>query len=468
MSKIDIEYGSETLTIEVPVRCDVRGMGSADALPDPAAAVRRSYGKPIESAPLIELARAKLENNPRSNAVVVVSDNTRPVPYRGDEGILVPLLKTLLEAGYSQERITLLIGNGSHREMSKSEIEAMLGLGQAGFNLPVVNHDYEKLEELVLVGETKRGSPVRINRLYEEADLKIVTSLVESHFMAGASGGRKAICPAIAGKETLRIFHGPQILESRAAADLVLEGNPCSEEAEQAAELAGCDFSVNVTLDAAKRITGVYSGNIVASHRAAVQKIREYAVVRLDRQYDLVVIPGGFVAVNHYQAAKAAIEASRAVKPGGVIVVIARHTDPDPVGSEDYKKTLAMLKRDGSDQFLRTIKSREWIFTHDQWETQMWCKVLDVIGDEENLIYCSLEISDSAYSLLPGVPGMGFLKDEEKDSKRPAGEVMTLLAERALSSAIEKLRVRLGRDPDMLLLQDGPYGVPEVFPTASS
>jgi len=468
MSRIDIEYGSEILKIEMPVQCDVRGMGSTDALPDPAAAIRRSYTQPIDSPPLVELARAKLENNPRSNAVVVVSDNTRPVPYRGVKGILVPLLKTLLDAGYSQDRITILIGTGSHREMSKSEIEAMLGIGEAGFNVPVINHDYENREQLVLVGETRRGSPVRINRLYIEADLKIITSLVESHFMAGASGGRKAICPAIVGKETLRIFHGPEILESPAAADLVLEGNPCSGEADQAAELAGCDFSVNVTLDAAKRITGVYSGDITASHRAAVHKIREYAVVRLDRRYDLVVIPGGFVAVNHYQAAKAAIEASRAVKPGGMIVVIARHGDPDPVGSEDYKTTLAMLKRDGPDQFLRTIKSQGWTFTHDQWETQMWCKVLDVIGNEENLVYCSLDISEDEYSLLPGIPGLRFLKDNELDSGRPTKELMTLMAERALHAGVEKLRSRLRRDPEVLLLKDGPYGVPEVNPTMGS
>ena len=460
MPRMKIEYGTVDLAVELPFPCDVRGMSSAEPLSNPGEAIRQSYAQPIGSPPLAELAESKLRRNPESSAVVVVSDNTRPVPYRGADGILIPLLEALISAGYLQERITILIGTGSHRPMGESEIEDLLGLREAGFDLPVVNHDYQKREDLVFIGKTRRGSPVRINKLYAGADLKIVTGLVESHFMAGASGGRKSICPAIASKETLQIFHGPEILESPAAADLVLEGNPCSQEAEQAAELAGCDFSVNVTLDSAKRITGVYSGDIFTSHRAAVQKIREYVTVPVDGLYDLVLIPGGFVAINHYQAAKAAVEACRAVKPGGVIVLVARHSDRDPIGSQDYKKTLALLKRDGPKQFLRTIKSKDWTFTHDQWETQMWGKVLDRIGVDENLIYCSLEIPDEGYAILPGIPGLRYLTNEERTSGRPAEELMALMVERAVGAAIDTLRARLGRDPRILLLRDGPYGVP--------
>jgi len=462
MSRIHIEYGPDTLTIEVPAACEVGAMGAATALSDPAAAIRQSFEQPIDSPPLAELARSRLAANPRATAVAVVSDNTRPVPYRGGGGILIPLLETLRQAGFPDERITILIGGGSHRDMSQAEIEAMLGISRAGFEVPVINHDYERAEDLVLVGETRRGSPVRINRLYVEADLKIVTGLVESHFLAGASGGRKAICPGIVSKETLRIFHGPEIIESPASADLVLDGNPCSEEAEQAAELAGCDFAVNVTLDSAKRLTGVYSGNIRSTHRAAVAKIREYVVIPLERRYDLVIIPGGFVAVNHYQAAKAATEASRAVKPGGTIVLVTRHTDPDPVGSGDYKHSLRMLKRSGAKGFLKTIKSPEWTFTHDQWETQIWGKVLEVIGVEENLIYCSLDIPEPEYSFLPGTAGMNLLSPEERTKEHSDVELMRMMAERAVRGAIEDLRGRLGRDPEVLFLPDGPYGVPEV------
>ncbi|MBA7561513.1 hypothetical protein ES708_03151 [subsurface metagenome] len=462
MPLLEIEYGADTLAVKIPMACDIKGMGPATVLTDPAREFRRSYEQPIDSPPISEIARKKLKSRAGSRAVIVVSDNTRPVPYKGETGLLIPLLQTLIEAGYSEDRISLLVGKGSHRDMTDAEIEAMLGIRKAGFNVPVAQHDYEEEGNLVYIGKTLRGSPVRINRLYTEADLKVVTSLVESHFMAGASGGRKAICPAIVGKETLRIFHGPEILESPKTADLVLDGNPCSDEAEQAAALAGCDFAVNITLDAAKNITGIFCGDIFASHRAAVDKIREYVVVQLHKRYDLVLIPAGFVGVNHYQAAKAAIEASRAVKPGGMIVIVARHSDPDPIGSGDYRETLAMLKRLGPKRFLQTIKSPDWVFTHDQWETQMWCKVLDVIEEESNLIYCSLEIPEENYSILPCVPGNAFVSREDLHGADNPEKRIRLIVERSVGSAVQRLRKEKGRDPEVLFLKDGPYGIPEV------
>jgi nickel-dependent lactate racemase len=469
--RIGIQYGTDTLSVDLPVSCDVKGMRPVPALADPAAAILRSYRRPIGTASLGELASRTLSADPGSRAVVVVSDNTRPVPYRGRQGILPPLLRSLIQAGFSQERISVLVGRGSHRPMTDAEVEAMLGLRESGFRTPMVQHDYEDAKNLLNVGRTARGSPVEINRLYVEAELKIVTGLVESHFMAGASGGRKAICPAIAGKRTLRVFHGPEVLASPLAADLVLDGNPCNEEAEQAAGLAGCDFCVNVTIDAERRITGVFSGELFASHRRAVEKIREYVTVELDRRYDLVLVPAGFVGVNHYQGAKAAVEASRAVKPGGGIVVIARHRDPDPIGSAEYRKTLAMLKQDGPERFLRAITSPHWSFLHDQWQTQMWGKVLKAVGPEGKLVYCCLEIPETGYAILPGVSGYEFLSGVGQSGPRGRLETMQAMVQSAAVSLLRERRrrtawrQRAGREPEALLLEDGPYGVPQVSRT---
>jgi nickel-dependent lactate racemase len=464
MNLISVEYGESRIRVELPVPCDELGMGAAVPLPDPAAAIQAALQTPLGALSLRELARGRAGSEGR--AVIVVSDNTRPVPYRGAQGILAPLLRTLLQAGFTEQRITVLIGTGSHRRMSPPEIEAMLGLAEAGFRVPVENHVYDREENLVLVGRTRRGSPVKINKLYMEADLKIVTGLVESHFMAGASGGRKGICPAVAGKETLRIFHGPEVIGSPLSADLVFEGNPCHEEAEEAAELAGCDFAVNVTLDSVRRLTGVFCGDIRESHRAAVSRIREYVVVALKKRYDLVIIPGGFVSINHYQATKAAMEATRALRPGGMVVLIARHRDVDPVGSADYKRTLAMLVEQGSAVYLRTITSPSWQFVHDQWETQIWGRILEVLGSPRNLVYCSLEIPREEYRFLPCRPGIDLLSEAERGWSRSPEELMQLMAGRAVHVAVEELAARLGRSPEVLFLRDGPYGIPELTPTA--
>lgn len=459
MQHFPLEYGSGHLNISSPIGLDIRGM-----LPAPPAlrgenAVPQALQAPIQSDSLAAIARQKLQANPYAQAVIVVSDNTRPVPYRGPGGLMRHLIGTLVQVGFSQSQIVVLIGAGSHRNMVGQEIEDMLGLHESGFGaVAVVNHEYEKDDQLVDLGLTRKGSRVLINQRYYEADLKIVTGLVESHFMAGASGGRKGICPGIVGKETLNLFHGGKFLHSAQAADLVLEGNPLHDEALEVAQLAGCDFLVNATIDAEKRITGVFAGDLLAAHQAAVATIREYVVVPLAQRYDIVLVPAGFVGVNHYQAGKAAVEASRAVKPGGRMVIVGKHTDPDPIGGAGYKEALRLLREDGHEIFLRKILQPGWQLIQEQWQVQMWCKVLDVIGSPDHLSYCSLDIPREDYEILPGLAGISLLSDEEIAD---LGEfrAMELMVERVLARVIEETGLP---KPAVLLLKDGPYGIPVV------
>ncbi|MEZ4825149.1 MAG: nickel-dependent lactate racemase [Bacteroidia bacterium] len=455
MKTIFPEYGNARLEVHVPPQTETRGMQGSPAPLEGKVAIAYALEHPCSSPSLAEIAREKLARNPSSNAVIVVSDNTRPVPYKGEDGLIAPLIQTLLDQGFQASQITVLIGAGSHRNMDPAEIEAMLGLAASGLgDIAVVNHEYEVNSQLTFLGQTNRGSNVWINRLYMEADLKIVTGLVESHFMAGASGGRKGICPGIVGKETLNIFHGAKLLSSTHAADMVLEGNPLHDEALEVALMAGCDFLVNATIDGEKRITGIFAGNLQAAHQAAVQKIRTYVMVPLAHLYDIVIIPAGFVGVNHYQVAKAAIEASRAVKPGGQIIMIARHTDPDPVGGEGYKTSLKLLHATGKEKFMSMILKPEWKLIQEQWQVQMWCKVLDVVGTKENLLYCALEIPESEYEYLSVTPCISMA-----DGNTPLKKMETMV-----EKAIEFACAQSGKNtPSILFLQDGPYGIPEVL-----
>ena len=82
-------------------------------------------------------------------------------------------------------------------------------------------------------------------KIFVEADLRIVTGLVEPHFMAGYSGGRKVIVPGIAHQETIRALHSARQLVRAGVANCVLDGNPFHEEQIQAARLAGkCSPSI--------------------------------------------------------------------------------------------------------------------------------------------------------------------------------------------------------------------------------
>jgi hypothetical protein len=268
--------------------------------------------------------------------------------------------------------------------------------------------------------------------------------------MAGVSGGRKAICPGIIAEESTYLLHSGPILASPKARDLVLEGNPVHEEALKVARKAGCDMIVNVTLDSQYRLTGVFAGDLEKAHNTAVAKLHEYASIPVTKKYDLVISHSGFVGVNHYQAAKAAVVCSSIIKDSGFCVLASHHTDTDPVGSPLYKKMLRFLGEKGAEHFVKLITDPSWEFVPEQWEAQMWARLFQKIPFE-NLLYTAFEISESDFSWLPG-----------KDARSVAPEATSLkeLTEQAVSWALKELHNRDLKKPEIAVLVDGPYGIP--------
>ena len=141
---------------------------------------------------------------------ITVSDITRPVPYRGQAGILPPLLEKLEALGVRRENILIIVGTGTHRASTPQEKIDMLGPEIAG-SYAVEDHDCENLSILTSVGKTPSGTEVFLNKKFHEADVKIATGLTESHFMAGASGGRKAVCPGSGGPEDHSEISQPRV-----------------------------------------------------------------------------------------------------------------------------------------------------------------------------------------------------------------------------------------------------------------
>ena len=228
--------------------------------------------------------------------------------------------------------------------------------------------------------------------------------------MAGVSAGRKAICPALVSRRTIERFHSAQFLSSPKATNLVLEGNPCHEEALEIARRAGVDFIVNTVLNRRLELIGVFSGDLEQSHEKAVELVRRVVAIPVDREYDIVLTHGGYVGINHYQNAKAACNALPVVRENGFVILAACERDTDPVGPATYRTLLQLLKLQGPDGYLAALLNPAWKFTKDQWEPQMWGKVIGKVG-EEGLLYCTAFIPEEEQRLLPGTPGWDFLPD---------------------------------------------------------
>ena len=450
MKEVILNLGHISFPIRVPDYTDTFGMKKALLLSNPEEKIRDSLANPIDCFPLKKLVSQKMKTKPGANAVVVISDSTRPVPYSGKSGILFPVIDELIKVGLQPSKIQILVATGTHRQMSEEELRKMIDPRIFSIGLQIINHDCRKTNDLVSIGQTELGDEILINRHYVKSDIKILTGLVESHFMAGASGGRKSIALGILGKNSTYLFHSGPILDSPKAMDLVLKGNPVHEEALRVAKLAGCDMIVNVTLDSNYRLTGVFAGHLESAHTAAVAKLRSYAAIPVKKKYDLVLGHAGFVGVNHYQAAKGALTCNPLLKENSICLLAAHHTDPDPVGGSNYKKMIRLLAEVGEKKFMEMILDPSWTFIPEQWESQMWARLFKKIPPE-NLIYCSLEIPEESFSWLPGTDAR-TIAPESKNLKE--------LVEKSLAWAVKKLRRRMRREPQIAFLPDGPYGIP--------
>ncbi len=363
--QIRMDYGKNGLYIDVPennLMC-ILSMQVSDHVEDPDAAVRKAIDQPIGTRPLAELAMGK------ENACIVICDITRPVPNRV---ILPPILQTLEESGMARDDITILIATGIHRPNEGDELIALVGEHIAR-NYRVINHFARQYNTHTYLGKTSRHTEVWINSAYVNADLKITTGFIEPHLMAGFSGGRKLIVPGIASLKTVKVMHGPTILEHPNAREGQIENNPFHEEALEIARMAGVDFIVNIAMDEARRVTGIFAGDLELAHAEGVRFVRNHVLDTAPEPADIVITSsaGYPLDTSFYQAVKGLTAALPVVKEGGTIILTAECSQG--LGSPEFSELVRTVH--DFDQFMKDIY-REDYFIGDQWQYEVLANVL--------------------------------------------------------------------------------------------
>jgi lactate racemase len=444
MKTVFLPYGKKHIEIAVPHGAEVLTAEHAPPLPDPVAALGDALAHPIGTASLVQLAKC------RDDAVVVVSDNTRPVPYTGPTGILPAIIMTLQQAGI--KKIYILIGCGTHKPLLENQLREMLGVSAFQPGVDVINHVCNDTTMLRSIGRTERTPDVTVNRYYLDAGLKIVTGLVEPHFMAGYSGGRKAVCPGICGQSVTYGFHSGEILNHPKAASLILDGNPCHEESLRIARMAGVDFAINVTIDSDKKITGIFCGELEQSHLTAARFLGRHVKIPLRKRYNLVITQSGDVGLNHYQCAKTVTEVAAAVQSGGTMILAGDLFDSDVVGSSNYRTILRQLRQIGPTAFLKQIMEPGWEFVPDQWQVQMWAKTFLRLGDFSQLITCAGQLENEDAEQIPEINAAGRIR-------RTDGET-TLDYTRRITQQIINEHTQSLAPEDIAILPEGPYAIP--------
>jgi nickel-dependent lactate racemase len=319
--RVTLAYGERGLSVEVPDDSVVVQPVDAPALPDEAGAVRSAVRAPLAGPPLDRLVAGA------ERVAVVFPDLTRPMP---NTTVLPPLLDELERAGVGPERVDLLCATGTHRSATDDELAALVGVDVVD-RYRIHQHRSDDPDAHLEVGAVD-GVPVLLDRRYVVADRRILTGFVEPHFFAGWSGGPKGACPGLAATSTILEAHSPARIADPRATWLALEGNPVHEFVRAATDRCPPDLSVDVTIDKAKRLTGVFAGPLPAGHRAAVAAASRTVTRTVPGRFDVVLTTNGGHPLdrNLYQSVKGLAAAERVVEPGGIIVMAAACGDGMP------------------------------------------------------------------------------------------------------------------------------------------
>ena len=363
-----IAYGRGHLPLRLPAHARITTVRKR-ALPklvDPSGAIRNALEtEPVASPPLSRLAQGK------RSACILICDITRPVPNRL---FLRPMIETLVASGIPLDRITVLVATGLHRPNLGAELAELVGDPWVLAEVRVENHYARDEAAHVDLGRTRtRGTPVTIDRRFAEADLRIATGLVEPHFMAGWSGGRKVVAPGVAGHETIRTFHSARFMEDPLAVQCSLVGNPLHEEQLEIVKALGPCYALNTVLDEDRDLAFVSFGEIIASHQAAVDFVSGATRVPVGRKFRTVVTSSAGYPLDktYYQTIKGMVTPLDILEPGGTLIMASECSEG--FGSPEFRDAQRRLVDLGPERFLATLTAKS-LAEVDEWQTEMQLK----------------------------------------------------------------------------------------------
>ena len=432
--KINFKYGKEEITLKIPDDSKIYAPRYEPVITNVREMLSDSISNPTGCLPLNSLLRKRR----KGNIVIVVSDITRPIPYHS---FLPFLLDYIGKEGIGKDEIVIVVATGMHRPSTLDEKIYMFGKYVVE-NYKIVDHEAENDAELSLVkGKSWSDAEIRLNRYYVEAVFRILTGLVEPHFMAGFSGGRKAICPGLASLNTVQMFHGYRFLSHLNAANTILKDNPCHLENTSIARLCPADFSINIVLDQERNINKIISGEQFLSHEKTVDDVKEKSCTMVDSLTDVAITSCGGYPLDDtfYQCVKGFVNCLPALKEKGEIIAFGSCTER--IGSPEYTSLMKKYAFRHHD-FLNDIRD-EIFFIKDQWQFQMHIRVLEKLGMNHLHFYTS-SIPQEELALL-SVSGHSVAKNQlanaiqkQIDETVASGKKIAVFPEGPYCSPIER------------------------------
>ena len=276
--------------------------------------LRAALNKPINAPGFGEFLQDK------KNILLVVNDATRPTPTRAVLEIIYPVLE--------KKNFSILIATGSHRGPTEEEYGFIYGDLRDVLKEKTFVHD-AKTSACFILGRTRHGNEIRLNRLVKDADAIIPIGSVEPHYFAGYTGGRKSFMPGVADYACITANH--RLALSPGAGTTVLKGNPVAEELDDVEEILISSFnifSIMTVLDAEHRTYAAAAGDLRETYQHLIPKTDEVFVVPIARTADIVVtIALHPTDIDLYQSLKALENGKFALREGGIIILVSACRD---------------------------------------------------------------------------------------------------------------------------------------------
>lgn len=361
--KVHLQYGRKGLDVELPFsQINVLRPKYIPGLADEQAEFIKSCREPIGSPPLKKLIRTE------DRVAVVIPDGTRAMPSKR----LLHWLFTEL-AHIPSQNFTILLGTGTHRPNTPEEILEIVG-PQIFETFHVLNHnafDDSTLSDTGMVNEL--GTPLKMNKDYVKADKRIILGFIEPHFMAGFSGGYKAVFPGITDINSILDYHRAEIIGHPRSTWGIPEENPTQDRIRQFGSALPVDFLINVTLNEQRAITGFFCGNVIKAHEIGCSFARETAMTPVDMPYPLVITTNSGYPLdqNLYQSVKGMVAAAEIVTEGGEILLAAECSDGYP---DHGNFSRLVFEHDSPQAMLKTVFQHGFRLL-DQWQIQKLAQV---------------------------------------------------------------------------------------------
>jgi nickel-dependent lactate racemase len=308
-----LPYGKTEVCVRVPTKnlLNIVEPKEKAAAQNPQDEIGAALANPLGTQRLLDIAEPGMKV-----AVVLKNSDTST-----NQMIVSAVLKELNSAGVSDDNVAVIVAYDPFRTYAASQQMPVLG-EMLSSQVSVALHNPSE-GEYVEAGKTSRGTNIRLNKAFTEADVKVAAGVVEPHPFAGYSGGSEMVLPGVS---SLEATHQNLLLAlGRKAERGVLDGNPVHEDMAEAARLAGVDFSLNVVRNGGFEVVKGFAGSVDAAFSEAAKFADEVCRTPIDGRADIVFVsPGGFPFDGSLFEACSCLDVGvEAAKRGKPVVVVA-------------------------------------------------------------------------------------------------------------------------------------------------